>query len=88
MTRDLTASRSNTNKHCIGKINITPNMRKLRNNNLRVATRSGEQELLNSELRLASYEFLKVLYVLCKIKYDTNFIVIFMSKQWHLNYKQ
>jgi hypothetical protein len=27
MTRDLTASRSNTYNHCIGKINITPNMR-------------------------------------------------------------
>jgi hypothetical protein len=27
MTRDLAASRSNTNKHGIGKINITPNIR-------------------------------------------------------------
>jgi hypothetical protein len=27
VTRDLTASRSNSNKHCIGKINITPNIR-------------------------------------------------------------
>jgi hypothetical protein len=27
MTRVLTAKRSNTNKHGIGKINITPNIR-------------------------------------------------------------
>jgi hypothetical protein len=27
MTRDLTASRSNTNKHGIDKFNITPNIR-------------------------------------------------------------
>jgi hypothetical protein len=27
VTRDLTAKRSNTNKHGIGKINITPNIR-------------------------------------------------------------
>jgi hypothetical protein len=27
MTRDLTASRSNTDKHGIDKINITPNIR-------------------------------------------------------------
>jgi hypothetical protein len=26
VTRDLTAKRSNTDKHCIGKINITPNI--------------------------------------------------------------
>jgi hypothetical protein len=26
MTRDLTARRSNTDKQCIGKINITPNI--------------------------------------------------------------
>jgi hypothetical protein len=26
MTRNLVASRSNTNKQCIGKINITPNI--------------------------------------------------------------
>jgi hypothetical protein len=56
MTRDLTASRSNTNKHCIGKINITPNMRKLRNNNLRVAMRSWDREPPRSESWLRSYD--------------------------------
>jgi hypothetical protein len=50
--RDLTASRSNTNRHGIDKINITPN------NDLRVATRSWEREPLKSELRLRSYDFI------------------------------
>jgi hypothetical protein len=83
MTRDLTASRSNTNKHCIGKINITPNMRKLRNNNLHVAMILTQLERIKSELKRRSYDFLKILCVLYKIKWDINFNVIFMSKQWY-----
>jgi hypothetical protein len=55
--RDLIVSRSNTNKHGMDKINITPIIRiKLCNNNLRVATRSWERELLRSELWLRSYD--------------------------------
>jgi hypothetical protein len=53
MTRDRTASRSNTKRHGIDKINITPNIKhkyKLNNNDLRVATRSWDRELLRSEL--------------------------------------
>jgi hypothetical protein len=60
MTRVLTAKRSNTDKHGIGKINITLNIRILRNNNLHDATRSWDRELLRLELRLRSYDFLKV----------------------------
>jgi hypothetical protein len=57
ITRDLTASRSNTNRHDIAKINITPNIRiNCNNNDLRVATRSWDRELLISELRLRSYD--------------------------------
>jgi hypothetical protein len=39
-------------------------------------------EWIKTELRILSYEFLKILCVLYKIKYDINFIVIFMSKEW------
>jgi hypothetical protein len=49
MTHVLTAKRSNTDNH----------KNKLRNNNLRIATRSWEQESLNSELWLLSYGFPK-----------------------------
>jgi hypothetical protein len=35
------------------------------------------------ELSILSYEFLKILCVLYKIKYDINFNVTFISKQWH-----
>jgi hypothetical protein len=59
MTRDRTASRSNTDKHGIGKINITSNIRiNCVIVNLCVATRSRVRELLRSELRLRSYDFI------------------------------
>jgi hypothetical protein len=49
--RDLTASRSNTNKQCIGKINITPNMyAKIHINDLHIKIRSQEKESLILEL--------------------------------------
>jgi hypothetical protein len=38
-------------------------------------------ERIKSELKRRSYEFLKILCVLYKIKYDMNFNVTFMSKQ-------
>jgi hypothetical protein len=51
VTRDLTASRSNSNEHGIGKINITPNMyAKIHINNLHIKIRSQEKELLILEL--------------------------------------
>jgi hypothetical protein len=60
MTRDLTASRSNTTNMVYAKLTSPKHKNKLRNNNLRVATRSQKQEPLNSELWLLSYEFLKL----------------------------
>jgi hypothetical protein len=58
VTRDLTAKRSNTNKHGIGKINITTNTSTIcNNNNLHVATRSWVRERLKSELRLKDIIF-------------------------------
>jgi hypothetical protein len=46
------ASRSNTNRHDIDKINITPNIRiKLCNNNLHVATRLTQLERIKTELK-------------------------------------
>jgi hypothetical protein len=60
--RILTASRSNSNKQCIGKINITPNMyAKIHINNLHIKIGSQEKELLILELWILSYEFSKVL---------------------------
>jgi type II secretory pathway component HofQ len=62
--RDLTASRSNTNKHGIDKINITPNIiKKLNDNDLRVATRLTQLERIKSELKRRSYDFPKVLCI-------------------------
>jgi hypothetical protein len=58
VTRNLAASRSNTNKHGIGKINIT-HKNKLYNNDLRIATRSWDRELLRSELRSSGYDVIK-----------------------------
>ena len=64
MTRDLTASRSNTNKQCIGKINITPNIyAKIHINNVHIKIRSQEKELLILELQILSYELLKLISI-------------------------
>jgi hypothetical protein len=57
------ASRNNTNKHGIDKINLTPNIRKIYNNDLREATRLTQLERVNSELKWGSYEFPKVLCI-------------------------
>jgi hypothetical protein len=59
VTRNLAASRSNTNKHGTDKINITKHKYKLHNNDLCIATRSWEREPLKSELRLRSYDFIE-----------------------------
>jgi hypothetical protein len=40
-------------------------------------------EWIKSELKRRSYDFLKILCVLYKIKWDINFNVTFMSKQWY-----
>jgi hypothetical protein len=40
-------------------------------------------ERVKSELKRRSYEIIKILCVLYKIKYDINFNVTFMSKQRH-----
>jgi hypothetical protein len=40
-------------------------------------------ERIKSELKRRSYDFLKILCVLYKIKWDINVNVIFMSKQWY-----
>jgi hypothetical protein len=46
-----------------------------------IYTRLMQLERIKSELKRRSYEFLKILCVLYKIKYDMNFNVTFMSKQ-------
>jgi regulatory protein YycH of two-component signal transduction system YycFG len=58
MTRVLTAKRSNTYIHGIGKIN-TKHKYELNNNILRETTRSRDRELIRSELRLRSYDFIE-----------------------------
>jgi hypothetical protein len=50
MTHVLTAKRSNTDKRCIGKINITPNIYAKYVNNLHIEIRSQKQELLILDL--------------------------------------
>jgi hypothetical protein len=55
----------------------------MNNNDLRIATRLTQLERIKSELKRRSYDFLKILCVLYKIKWDINFNVTFMSKQWY-----
>jgi hypothetical protein len=61
VTRNLAASRSNTNKHGIDKINITPNIYKYKliNNNPCEATRSWNRELLRLKSWSSSYEVIE-----------------------------
>jgi hypothetical protein len=53
----------------------------MNNNEIRVATRLTQLERIKSELKRRSYDFLKILCVLYKIKWDINFDLTFMSKQ-------
>ena len=53
----------------------------INNNNLHVATRLTELERIKSELKQRSYDFMKIICVLYKIKWDINFDATFMSKQ-------
>jgi hypothetical protein len=70
VTRDLTAKCSNTNKHGIGKINITPKHKyKLYKNDLCVATRSWVRESLKSESGLKRGGFQKI-YVINQLDLD------------------
>jgi hypothetical protein len=71
--RDLTSSRSNTNKHGIDKINITPNKNKLDNNDQRDATGSWDRELLRSESWFGSYDLWKI-YVIKILNYIINWL--------------
>jgi hypothetical protein len=48
---------------------------------INIIMRLMQLEWIKKELQRRSYDFLKILFVLYKIKWDINFDVTFMSKQ-------